>query len=271
MSPFRGRDKLAPVSGFWTPSSKAGRRRIMESMVFGQMASHFCLPAESTCNFCPSAGSGKSVLWCIPISLLDAWLVSHPLHSSLIIDNLQEDRALVVAYHYFDFRDTAKQTVRGLMCSLVFQIATSSDESFAYLQGEFSKPHGLLHPTDKELFTMLSDLLDTFRSTSNSVIIVIDALDECVEREDMHDFLQKLYNLELENLKLLFTSRPEAGIRHKLKDLAGDRTYTLDLHVENQHKDDLAAYISAKLKSRQWGEEVSMKAKRSLLEKANGM
>lgn len=211
----------------------------------------------------------------MPESLFDVRFASHPSHSSLVIDRLKQDKNLIVAYFYFDFRDSMKQIVRGLLCSLVFQIATSSERCFAYLKREESKPRGLSHPTESELFDMLSQLMLILRNTPSNVVIIIDALDEChtSERENMFRFLRDVHNLKLENLRLLFTSRPETDIWEQMKDFAGADTYSLDFHDAGRHKDDLADYISAKLDSGsyRWGESVKMKAKQLLHERANGM
>jgi hypothetical protein len=194
-----------------------------------------------------------------------------PSHSSLIIDKLRADPKVALAYFYFDFRDSAKQTIRGLLCSLVFQIATSSKECFEYLKEERSKPTGLSHPTDKQLFGMLSKLLHI----SGSTTLIIDALDECPvsEREELFRCLKDLYDLNLGNLRLLVTTRPEIEIREYMEHFA--RTCSsLNFHNANPHKDDLARYISTRLsdlKSYKWGEAIRAKAEQLLNKKANGM
>lgn len=192
-------------------------------------------------------------------------------HSSLIIDELWADPDLVIAYFYFDFRDSAKQTFRGLLCSLIFQIATSSKECFGYLKEEHSRPAGVSHPTEKQLFGMLSKLLPI----SGRTAVIIDALDECPvdQREDLFRFLKDLYGLNLGNLRLLVTTRPEIEIREYMDHFARTCSF-LNFHNANPHKDDLARHISTRLsdlKSYKWGEATRVKAERLLNEKANGM
>jgi len=40
---------------------------------------------------------------------------------------MREERSALVAYHYFDFNDTSKRHIRGLLASLLSQLSDDSD------------------------------------------------------------------------------------------------------------------------------------------------
>ena len=103
---------------------------------------------------------------------------------------------------------------------------------------------GHQEPTLDDLQKTLRGMLDGFSST----FIILDALDECTERERLLNWIQTLIldNFEKDinlGLHLIVTSRPEQEIEDKLK------SYDyLDL-VEESENHDLVTYLDYQLQN----------------------
>ncbi|KAF9063929.1 hypothetical protein BDP27DRAFT_208667 [Rhodocollybia butyracea] len=207
------------------------------------------------------AGSGKSVL------------------CSSAIEALIEKN--VLAFFYFDFRNSAKQTVYGLLSSLVSQLGSCSLLCNRLLSA-FYKKHGTTHhqgPTSNLLFQCLESILHALPA----VYIVLDALDECPEAtrsREMFSLLKKLIGIKDDGFHLLITSRPEQDIRQALSShkrpsshLSKQATYfVLDIGKTKQHADDIQQYISKEvLMMKDWASTVQRTVKESLATKADGM
>jgi hypothetical protein len=96
-----------------------------------------------------------------------------------------------------------------------------------------------------------------------SIYIIIDSLDECPNdigvvspRERVLEQLEGLVALQLSNIRIYVTSRPEADIQDSLTPLA---SYTVSLHDEEGQKNDIADYVGyvvySDRKMRKWKEE----------------
>ena len=120
----------------------------------------------------------------------------------------------------------------------------------------------------------LDDLHNTFQKIVHgfsSAFIILDALDECAEREKLLSWIQTLI-LEKDinlGLHLIATSRPEQEIENKLKSY-----HYLDL-VEESENHDLMVYLDYQLENdsglQKWNSETQEKIKLTLKEKADGM
>ena len=66
----------------------------------------------------------------------------------------------LTAYYYFDFRNKAKQDVRGLLSSLLVQLCAKSDSCYEVLSCLYSAcDNGSCWPHDKALVNCLKDML----------------------------------------------------------------------------------------------------------------
>jgi hypothetical protein len=113
------------------------------------------------------------------------------------------------------------------------------------------------------------------------VFIIVDAVDECpnstgfpnTPRERVLDLLEELLELNLPNLRICVTSRPEVDIRDILGRLASH--YTVSLHDECGQKNDILEYISSIFqtdrKMRRWRPEDKQLVIDMLSAKADGM
>jgi hypothetical protein len=201
--------------------------------------------------------------------------------SSTIIENIVcmcEYGPDSLAFYYFDFSDTEKNHVRGLLSSLLWQLCDQSD-SYCDIVCQFHSAHqdGKKIPIDRELSLCLKAML---RSPGQvPVYLIFDGLDECPNasgmpsnREKVLMLVKDLVDLRLPNLHICLTSRPEVNIRAVL-----DRSEvrSICLHDEEGQKQDILNYIKSVVHSdpmtQRWKAEVKELAIKVLSQKANGM
>ena len=209
------------------------------------------------------AGSGKSILC-----------------SSIIEESkaLREAGLGLVAYYYLDFRDTAKQDVRGLLSSLVSQLCAKSDLCCDVLSNLYSENDaGSQLPDDDSLTQCLKDMLEL--PGLPPIYVIVDALDECPNsagapspRELVLDLIEDLVTSQLPNLRICITSRPEADIQETLRPLASQ---SISLHDEAGQKQDIIDYISTSVQSdkkmQKWRAEDRQMVIDVLTRRADGM
>ena len=149
----------------------------------------------------------RGTLWCPGIPGAGKTVTS-----SIIIDKLQSEyknENVAVTCLSCNYRDRAAQSAEIFMANLVKQIVqlkrtVSTELAARYKERERGRP------TFAELATLFSQEISHF----SKVFVVIDALDETSERED----IRRLVLSELQNLpvNLLVTSRYEKSIEQRL-------------------------------------------------------
>ena len=110
------------------------------------------------------------------------------------------------------------------------------------------------------------------------IFIVMDALDECPDdgmptpREEVLNLIKLLVRLQLPNLHLCVTSRPEIVIQTMLKPLAVN---SISLHDETRQKFVITNYVnsvvSSDVRMRKWLEEDKKMVVEELSDRADGM
>ena len=149
-----------------------------------------------------SAGCGKTIL-------------SSGIIQSLHID-CEADPLKALAYFFFDFNDAATQSLANLMKSLIVQLLNKCPQIPRVLQDVYSAcQKGRRDPSSEQLLDMLDSILQTI-STS---YLVLDALDECAERADLLETLERVVNRRYSNVHILLTSRKEVDIEDALEPL----------------------------------------------------
>ncbi|KIJ94775.1 hypothetical protein K443DRAFT_640771, partial [Laccaria amethystina LaAM-08-1] len=199
------------------------------------------------------SGSGKTIL------------------SSAIIQNVLQTFNSATAYFFFDGRDSQKdfQLHDKLMRSLIWQFSLKCDGRVPKVLVNLYAHCGDGHqePTLGDLQNTLRTILDGFSST----FIILDALDECTEREKLLNWIQTftLENDKNLGLHLIVTSRPEQEIEDKFRS-----SHYLDL-VEESESDDLVAYLDYQLQNdsdlKKWNSDTQKEIRLKLLEQADGM
>jgi hypothetical protein len=166
--------------------------------------------------------------------------------SSTIIEHLlqhcHDDTSMVTAYFYFDFNDIQKQDpelmLRSLLCQFLQRsvvIPKSVDALFSSCANGQRKPS-------------LHALLDVTRQVAQEfahVYVVLDALDECSQRLELMHMLETVARWQLNNLRLLMTSRKERVIERSLEGyVEEENAVCLQRDIVDQ---DIQRYIKQRL------------------------
>ena len=185
-----------------------------------------------------------------------------------------------MAYFYFDFRDIKKQHWRDLVNSLLTQLSTQSSPCFDTLSRLYSHhKEGAQQPNDDALKRCLIEML-TLRD-HHPIYLIMDALDECPDtsqvpspRNRVLQVLKELADLQIPNLRICVTSRPEFDIRYFLEPLTSRQ---VSLHDQTGQKQDIADYVRSVVYSdsepymRRWKKEDKEYVIETLSERASGM
>ena len=185
-----------------------------------------------------------------------------------------------IAYFYFDFRDTNKQTLRNLLLSLLTQLSASSNPRCDILSDLYSAhDEGKKQPSDTILAECLKEILTL--PDQSPIYLIIDALDESPNtfgipspRETVLELVKELVELSLPNLHICITSRPEVDIQDVLAPLTILR---VSLHDQSGQKKDIVEYVKSVVYSssepimRRWKAEDKELVVKVLSERADGM
>ena len=201
--------------------------------------------------------------------------------SSAVIEDIrvmQKSGLASLAFFYCDFKEDQKKEQRRLLSSLLVQLCEQSDAYSAILSDFYvTHGHGSQHASDSELIGCLKDMLKL--PGQATVYIIIDALDECPittglpsPREEVLELVEELVNLQVPNLRICVTSRPEADIVPVLEPLA---FRSISLHSESGQVEDIAEYVRSVVLTdrgvRRWKATDKQLVIDELIEKANGM
>ena len=226
------------------------------------------------------AGSGKSVLWYV----ISFYFYLHPLRSSPssgIIEDIMtqcEAESAIAAYFYCDFRDEDKQNCHNLLISIISQICAQSNRCCDILSRSYLEHgKGVRKPSDETLTSCLAKMVSL--PSQGPIYIILDALDECpnnsgmpTPREEVLDLVEDLVGLNVPNLHICVTSRPEVDIQTILEPLTSLR---VSLHNQTGQKKDIVDYVSSIVysdrKMRRWREEDRKLVIEKLSERADGM
>jgi hypothetical protein len=179
----------------------------------------------------------------------------------------QESRLnTAVGYFYFDFFE--KQSSRKAIRSLLFQFAQQVSDGLRGLEQLYQKCRsGQEQPTEETILSLLRDVI----SRIEPKFIILDALDECTDREDLLRDVCDLFHSKLKRLYIMATSRREKDIEEQLRPIAD---YNINIQGTVVDK-DIRVYIQDRLatdpKLKKWPESVRDEITNVMTEKANGM
>ena len=175
-----------------------------------------------------------------------------------------------VLYFYFDFNDAEKQRHEKMIRSLICQVFRYCGNSL--LENLYSScSNGSRQPSEEALLDTLRQMM-TFLE---DIYIILDALDECEERDELLTDLEHMLSWGDANLHVLVTSRREQDIEEALKPLGDPRD--IICIQSNLVNADIRTYVHDRLKTDQklkrWQtkSEVQLEIENTLMEKAHGM
>jgi hypothetical protein len=207
------------------------------------------------------------------------WELTPPT-SSAIIQNIMDAGLATVAYFYFDFRDTDKQNLHSALPSLLTQLSARSDSCCDILSRVYmAHDSGARKPSTRAMTACLKEML--VLPGQGPIYIILDALDECPNtsgipsaRKQVLDLLKDLVGLQLSNLHICVTSRPEIDIRATLEPLT---FHSVSIHDQNGQKRDIEDYIRSVVYGdsdtamRRWRDQDKELVIETLTERADGM
>ena len=209
-----------------------------------------------------------------------AFIIHNPNSSSIVQDikSVCDAGSAHIAYFFFDFKDKRKQDARALLTSFLIQLSYQSTSFCDTLLGYYSSHQsGFQQPNDRTLIQCLENILKA--SGRVPIYLIIDALDECPNtttlpppRAKVSELIEKLVKLNLPNLRLCITSRPEVDIRGSLEPLT---TKCISLHDQSGQKKDIEDYVRSVVSSdrnmKRWRDEDKTLVIETLTKKADGM
>jgi ankyrin repeat protein len=123
---------------------------------------------------------------------------------------------------YFFFKDRDQNTVRQALCALLHQLISKKPALIQHAMKQYEKDgQGLIYSTNS-LWTILQDAVQD--EQAGSVIILLDALDECLETE-LENLMRNIKTQSLKHqsshkrIRYLMTSRPYEQIVAKFRGL----------------------------------------------------
>ena len=190
----------------------------------------------------------------------------------------RKEGSTAMAYFYCDFRDEDKQNCRNLLLSILSQLCAQSDLCCDMLARSYSAhDNGTQNPSDRTLTKCLTEALSLL--AQSPIYLIVDGVDECpnnsgmpTPREEVLELVKDLVGMNIPNLHICVTSRPEIDIQTILEPLTSLR---VSLHNQTGQKKDIVDYVtsvvSSDLKMRRWREEDRKLVIETLSERADGM
>ena len=228
-----------------------------------------------------AAGAGKSILR-YAISRPFLFEVITSISSAIIEDikNMRDAGSALIGYYYFDYKDSSKRDIRGMLASVLLQLVDDSDSCWGALYQLYSKCRkGSEQPSHAALATCLENMLKL--PGQLPIFVILDALDECPStaetpspREKVLDFVEKLVGSGHSNLFICITSRPEQDIQSFLNPLTSP-SRRVSLHDEIGQREDIRRYLHSFVHTdramQRWKEEDKELVINTLSERAGGM
>ena len=196
------------------------------------------------------------------------------LSSTVIEDILQHctnDPGKAAAYFYFDFKDPQKQPSELMIKSLVTQLSQQCIRIPPLLDSLFgSSNNGQRQPSMEALLDVLRQMSEEFPAT----YIILDALDESADREELMAVIETVAGWQLESLHVIVTSRKERDIESSLESLV-DTCNIIPLQravVDEDIRKYVHHRISVDKKLKKWqGGEMQAEIEAALMKGAHGM
>ena len=191
--------------------------------------------------------------------------------SSTVIQDIQltaKKGSIGLAYFYCDVSDAKKRNVTEILSSLTVNLLfwQPSDQSFldkAY--EDCMEGHSI--PSDNILQEALRQLICSFDMT----YILIDALDECFDWEEILEFIETLHKWDLLQCHLLVTSRKEQQIVESIMAMKPLEVDMSQMPVDNDIEKYVDSMLHSSVELKKWGPKEKGLMKQVLLEKSKGM
>jgi hypothetical protein len=218
---------------------------------------------------------------CFPVCLCDITFI-FSISSAIIEDikNTRDARSALIGFYYFDYKDSSKRDIRGLLASLLFQLSRVSHRCWDTLYQLYKTcDYGADQPSNAGLAKCLENMLKL--PGQLPIFIILDALDESPNntetpsaREKVLEFVDNIVGSGHLNLFICITSRPEQDIQSVLNPLTSS-SRQVSLHEEVGQREDINRYLRSFVQTdnamRRWKDEDKELVINTLSKRANGM
>ncbi|KAL2802727.1 hypothetical protein BJX63DRAFT_425838 [Aspergillus granulosus] len=193
--------------------------------------------------------------------------------SASVIENVMEVKTtaigVAVVYFYFDFSDDKKQVMGGMIRSILSQLAAQCSTYPSVLE-DLNLQYGAVG-----FQAPATDLLQTLQSMFSEfsqVYLVLDALDECSERQTLFSFLDTIQKWEAGSLHMITTTRMDREIDSFLSTLTCEN---FELQPERINS-DISLYVEERISTDPnlrtcRHDEIREEVKQTLMAMAGGM
>lgn len=203
-----------------------------------------------------------------------------------VIDKCRHESGIAVAYFYFDFNDVEKQKSDKMVHSLITQLCAQimedtektgmvapSLKKVKELESMFSFcGSGERQPNADQLMLILKDLFEYL----GEIYIILDALDECLDQEELLGTIKEIQEWNPHQLHMLLTSRRLTDLEEMLDEVLKNPRDKICIQGALVNA-DILIYVHERLendrKLKRWRDrpKVQEEIKVALMNKADGM
>ena len=184
-----------------------------------------------------------------------------------MIQDFESHPETAVSYFYFDFCDQRDEVPQLLVRSIIYQLFEQCEKVPKALERAVSHHVGSRLQT-LIFLQLLQQIIDEFSQT----YIILDALDECANRNELVDILNYIASWKYEKLHILVTIRDNTGIENSLECFS-EKQRTLRLQAALVDR-DIQTYIRHRLSTDKnlckW-QNCQQEIEEKLIERAHGM
>lgn len=117
----------------------------------------------------------------------------------------------------------------------------------------------------------LAEVLQSILEDSPGTFIILDALDECTDREELLELIRKIRGWKVGKVHVLATSRKEKDIEEALEPLVTSKICIQSTQVNGDIQLLIREQLHNDPKLKKWPAKVQEEVEKTLMEWANGM
>jgi hypothetical protein len=187
-----------------------------------------------------------------------------------MIEFCKENPESRLAYYYFDFSRSEKQTVSGLLQSLILQLCREQPILPGAIESLYENCHNRVDTPEE---TLLMEAFLAVVKEMRSVYVIIDALDECPERErgQFFELVTDKIGGRSEHFNPLVTSRKELDIMQAFNGIAHHEVCIQSSSVEADVRLHVQKFISRNKRLNGHLKEMSLDIEEMIVSGARGM
>ncbi|PSN62652.1 hypothetical protein BS50DRAFT_447368, partial [Corynespora cassiicola Philippines] len=180
----------------------------------------------------------------------------------------QSNSDATILYFFFDFADEKKLRFGKFLRSLLSQLQTQNQKIIHPLRTLYEDyASGYQQLTDRTLLDILRDILEC----NSSTYIVIDAVDECDDREEILKAIEDIVGWKLDNLRLFAASREEQDIQEVFERLGSKQCRIEGDGVRNDLQDYVHQALLKDRRLRKWPDSIQTEILQALVMKGGEM